>query len=66
MAKDRHTKLIIVFVSLLLLLNKPILDIADKKEMWFGVPALYFYFFFVWLLAIVAVGLVVKNKQKIS
>ena len=64
MADDRNSRLIIIFVGMFLLLNYPVLQIFDKKELWFGLPALYFYLFFLWLVVIIAVGLVVKNKQK--
>jgi hypothetical protein len=64
MADDRNSKLIIVFIVVFLLLNYPIIGIFDKRELWMGFPVLYFYLFFLWLLTIVAVGLIVKNKQK--
>lgn len=64
MSDDRNAKLITVFIMLFLLLNYPMLGIFDRQAIWMGFPVLYFYLFFVWLLAIVAVGLIVKNKSK--
>ncbi len=64
MSDDRNIKLIIVFGVLLMMLNSPIIGIFDKQELWMGFPMLYFYLFFLWLMTIVTVGLIVKNKQK--
>lgn len=63
MADDRKTKLAVVFILFLLLLNYPLLRIFDKQQLWMGMPVLYFYLFFVWLILIVAVGLIVRKKQ---
>jgi hypothetical protein len=64
MSNDRSSKLIIVFIGFLVLLNYPIISIFDQKKLWMGFPVLYFYLFFLWLLIIVAVGLIVQAKQK--
>ena len=63
MAEDRSSQLIILVLVFVVLLNHPVLQIFDRKELWFGMPALYFYFFFVWLTLIVVVGLVVRKKK---
>jgi hypothetical protein len=63
MADDRSSQLIILVLVFVVLLNYPVLQIFDRKELWFGMPALYFYFFFVWLTLIVVVGLVVRKKK---
>jgi len=64
MADDRSSQLIILFLVFVVLLNAPILQIFDRKELWFGMPALYFYLFFIWLVLIVVVGLIVRKKRK--
>lgn len=64
MADDRSSQLIILFLVFVVLLNSPILQIFDRKELWFGMPALYFYLFFIWLVLIVVVGLIVRKKRK--
>jgi hypothetical protein len=63
MADDRKAKLAVVFILFLLLLNFPILHIFDRQSIWMGMPVLYFYLFFVWLILIVVVGLIVRKKQ---
>jgi hypothetical protein len=60
MTQDRSSRLIIVFVAFVVLLNYPVLSIFDRPVS----PALYFYLFFIWLLLIVVVGLVVRNKKQ--
>lgn len=62
-ANDRHAKLLITFGLFLLLLNFPMLGIVDKAELWFGVPALYFYFFFIWALLIVLIVRIMRKKK---
>ncbi len=64
MADDRRSKLLIVFVVFLVLLNFPVLSIFDRPVSPSGGPALYFYLFFIWLSLIVVVGLVVRKKKQ--
>lgn len=64
MADDRSSKLLIVFVVFLVLLNFPVLSIFDRADHYFGQPALFFYLFFIWLSLIVVVGLIVRNKKQ--
>jgi predicted tellurium resistance membrane protein TerC len=63
MADDRRSKLLIVFGLFVLLFNFPVLAIVDRAELWFGLPALYFYLFFVWSVLIVTVGLIVRKRK---
>jgi hypothetical protein len=64
MASDRNSRLIIVFIVFLVLLNYPMLGIFDQPATAAGTPLLYFYLFFIWLLLIVVVGLIVRNKKQ--
>jgi len=64
MADDRRSKLVMVFVIFLVLLNFPVLDIFDQPAFQAKTPALFFYLFFVWLMLIVVVGLIVRNKKQ--
>lgn len=64
MASDRNSRLIIVFVVFLVLLNYPMLGIFDRPDTTADTPLLYFYLFFIWLLLIVVVGLIVRNKKQ--
>ena len=55
---DRYReRLIIVFVAGLLVFNYPLLALADRLLLLFGVPLLYGYLFLIWLGIIVAVAL---------
>jgi hypothetical protein len=40
------------------------LGIFDQPATAAGTPLLYFYLFFIWLLLIVVVGLIVRNKKQ--
>lgn len=63
MADDRSNKLIFLFILFLIMLNYPILSIFDRREIWFGIPALYFYLFFLWMAAIISIAFIVRNKK---
>lgn len=64
MADGRSEKLLVVFVVFLLLFNYPLLSIFDRRELWMGMPVLYFYMFFVWGAIILSIGQIVKTKKK--
>ena len=64
MSDDRGSQLIILVLVFVVLLNYPVLQIFDREELWLGMPVLYFYLFFIWLMLIVVVGLVVRKKRK--
>lgn len=64
MTHDRSSRLIIVFIVFLVLLNFPVLSIFDQPVDQTKTPALYFYLFFIWLVLIVVVGLIVRNKKQ--
>lgn len=56
---DRYReRLMIVFVVGLLAFNYPLLALADRLLLLFGVPLLYGYLFLIWLGLIFAVALV--------
>lgn len=64
MTHDRRSRLILVFAVFLMLLNFPVLSIFDRPDREAADPVLYFYLFFIWLLLIVVVGLIVRNKKQ--
>ncbi len=64
MASDRSSRLVIVFVVFFVLLNYPLLGIFDAAAQAPASPILYFYLFLIWLLLIVVVGLIVRNKKQ--
>lgn len=63
MADDRKSKLILLFVLGLLLLNYPLLGIMDQKTLVWGFPKLYLYLFGAWLMLILMVRFVVRQKK---
>jgi hypothetical protein len=63
MSNDRNSRLLLIFVSFVLLLNYPLISLVDQSDTWLGMPVLYFYIFFIWLLLIVVVGLVVRKRK---
>jgi len=64
MSDERSSKLLITFAVFLALFNYPLLNIVDQRKMYFGFPALYFYFFVVWATMILVVALIVRQKSK--
>ena len=61
--RDRSAKLIFLFVLFALALNYPLLSLFDR-EGWIGhFPRLYFYFFALWAVMIVAVGLLIGRRR---
>lgn len=63
MADDKKSRLIILFILGLLLLNYPLLGIMDQKTLVWGFPKLYLYLFGVWLTLILMVRFVVRQKK---
>lgn len=64
MVNDRITKLAMVSMVFFLLLNFPLLTIFDKQSMIWGVPALFFYLFAVWVIMIAFVFWIVRHRKE--
>lgn len=64
MASDRSSRLVLVFIVFFVLLNYPLLGIFDRPAETPASSVLYFYLFLIWLLLIVVVGLIVRNKKQ--
>lgn len=64
MADNRQGKLALLFALFFLLLNYPILHIADRNELVFGFPKLYFYFFAIWAGLIFFMARVVRKRKR--
>jgi hypothetical protein len=61
--KKRHEqKLVILALALLVVLNIPVVYIFDTGAAIFGIPLLYAFIFFVWLLAIV-ISYIILSKH---
>jgi hypothetical protein len=62
--KKRHTqKLVIVSIGLVLFLNIPIVYIFNKDVAIMGVPLLYAYIFFIWLVSVVITYIVITRHD---
>lgn len=61
MKKRHQQKLVILSIGLLLFLNLPIIMIANQEIDIFGVPLLYAYLFFIWLVSIVITYTIIKK-----
>ncbi len=64
MADDRPGKLSLLFFFFLVLLNYPIMRIADRQELFMGVPKQYFFFFAVWSALIFLTARVVRRRKR--
>lgn len=64
MSDKKIPKLIGLFLFGVILLNFPIINLFGKDQLIFGVPALYAYFFLVWLVLIIFIAGVVRKNDK--
>jgi len=61
--KKRHEqKLVILALALFVVLNIPVIFIFDTDASIFGIPVLYAFIFFVWLLSIV-ISYIILSKH---
>lgn len=58
-----NNKLVMLFFIALLMLNFPILRIFGEEKSLFGIPILYLYLFFTWLVIIFMIFWFSKPKQ---
>ncbi len=63
MSDKKIPKLIGLFFLGIVLLNFPIINLFGKNQFIFGIPALYAYFFLVWLVLIIFIAWTVRSKQ---
>ncbi|MFM9987259.1 MAG: hypothetical protein ACKVOV_01340 [Flavobacterium sp.] len=64
MKKRHQQKLVIVSIVLLIGLNLPIVLLFDSSTNVLGFPAIYIYFFSIWLLSILVSLLIVKRYNE--
>ncbi|MDP3286194.1 MAG: hypothetical protein Q8M56_17330 [Desulfobacterales bacterium] len=62
--KEKSRRLIGLFLFVVVLYNYPILSLFNISNTISGVPVLYLYLFFVWILSIVLVVIINKYPQK--
>ena len=63
MSNNKLPKLIGLFLLGLVLFNFPIINLFGKDQFIFGIPALYAYFFFIWLVLIIFIARIVRTKE---
>ena len=56
-------RLLVLFAFGCIAFNYPLLAVFSKTALWFGIPALYFYLFVVWILFIVIIAIVTEMKK---
>lgn len=61
--KTKGRRLFFISVLFMVLLNFPVLSIFNKGGTVGGMPVLYFYITLVWLVCIVAIGLLINHKS---
>lgn len=61
-AKRRGERLVGLLVAGFVLLNFPLLSVVNVKRLIFGVPLLYAYLFSVWVLLIVMIALILRDR----
>jgi multisubunit Na+/H+ antiporter MnhE subunit len=61
-AKRRGERLVGLLVAGAVLLNFPLLSVFSVKRLIFGIPLLYVYLFSVWVLLIVVMALILRER----
>lgn len=57
-------RLVVVFLLGLLLFFSPVISLFDRKDSLFGLPILYLYLFGVWLLLILAMAWILRERKE--
>ena len=63
MPSQRTSLLIAIFVAAFLVLQYPLITIANRATSVRGIPFLYLYIFVVWLLMIGLLGILLEHKR---
>jgi hypothetical protein len=63
-SKLKQQKLTLFSVLLLALFTYPLVSVANKAALIFGIPVLFLYIFIVWILAIIVLYHIAERKQK--
>ena len=61
--KIRNEKLILLALLMILLLTYPLIAIVNKPILLMGIPFLYLYIFFVWLIIVVIIKRLADKKN---
>ena len=63
MRQQSKEAIVILFISAVLALNYPFLDLFDQEWMPLGIPLLYLYLYLLWLVIIVLLIIVVERSE---
>lgn len=61
--KEKNRRLVGLFLFVVLLYNYPILSLFNISNKISGIPVLYLYLFFVWILSIILVVIINRYPQ---
>lgn len=59
--KRQNERLIAMLIIGIIALNFPLLSLFSKAQLIFGIPVLYLYIFFIWMLLIFCLALVLER-----
>lgn len=57
-----HERLIVLFILGVLVWNYPLLHLFGSGVVWLGIPVLFLYLFFSWLVLIVLLALLIERQ----
>ena len=63
-SKLKQQKLTLFSVLLLVLFTYPLISIANRAALDFGIPVLFLYILIVWIIAIIVLYRIAERKQK--
>lgn len=63
MRQQSKEHIVILFIGGVVAINYPLLELFDRAWAPFGIPLLYFYLYFAWLLIIVLLIVVVQHSE---
>jgi hypothetical protein len=62
--KKKNQNLIFLSILMLIMLSYPLISLANKMQLLFGIPMLYLYIFVVWVTVIIISIRLIEVKEK--
>jgi len=63
-SKSKRQKLILISILLFIAFTYPIISIANKATLIYGIPLLFLYILIIWVIAIIVMYRLAERKQK--
>lgn len=63
MRQQSREYIVILFISAVLAINYPVLELFNRSWTLFGIPLLYFYLYLIWLVLIIGLIAVVERSE---